>query len=134
MRFDRPCRVEHVEVLTLPPSVRVYLASEPVDMRKSFDGLSAATREVLREDPMSGHLFVFVNRVADIVKVLFWDRSGWCVIAKRLERGRFRFPKAGSGARSVEVEAAELSLLLEGIDLSAAKRRPRWTGAVRAAA
>lgn len=103
-------------------------------MRKSFDGLSAATREVLKEDPMSGHLFVFVNRVADITKVLYWDRNGWCVIAKRLERGRFRFPKAAAGAKSVEVEAAELSLLLEGIDLSAAKRRPRWMGATRAAA
>jgi transposase len=121
-------------VLSLPPSVRVYLAAEPVDMRKSFDGLSAATREVLKEDPMSGHLFVFVNRVADITKVLYWDRNGWCVIAKRLERGRFRFPKAAAGAKSVEVEAAELSLLLEGIDLSAAKRRPRWMGATRAAA
>lgn len=113
-------------MLTLPSTVRVYMASEPVDMRKSFDGLSAATREVLQEDPMSGHLFVFVNRSSDIVKVLFWDRSGWCVIAKRLERGQFRFPKAEAGAKSVEVEAAELSLVLEGIDLRGARRRPRW--------
>ncbi len=114
-------------MLTLPPSVRVYVASEPVDMRKSFDGLSSATREVLGHDPMSGYLFVFFNRRSDITKVLFWDRSGWCVIAKRLERGRFTFPRAREGMRSVEMEAAELSLLLEGIDLSGARRRARWT-------
>lgn len=114
-------------MLTLPPSVRIYVAAAPVDMRKSFDGLAAAAREVLREDPFSGHLFVFFNRASDLTKMLFWDRSGWCLVCKRLERGRFRFPGATTeGARSVTLEAAELALILEGIDLRGARRRARW--------
>jgi transposase len=97
-------------------------------MRKSFDGLAAATREIVGQDPMSGHLFAFFNRRADIVKVLFWDRAGFCVLAKRLERGRFHLPRpAAGGAASLEIEAAELALILEGIDLRGARRRPRWS-------
>ena len=71
-------------MLTLPPAVRIYVAVEPVDIRKSFDGLSAADREILRNDPLSGHLFVFRNRRADRMKILFWDRSGYCLVYKRL--------------------------------------------------
>jgi transposase len=112
-------------VLTLPPTVRVFLAIEPADMRRSLDGLAALTREVLKQDPLSGHLFVFRNRRSDRVKVLVWDRSGLCLWYKRLERGRFTFPTVDGP--EVEVEAAELSLLLEGIDLAGAKRRPRFT-------
>ncbi len=111
-------------MLTLPPAVRVFVCTQPVDMRKSFDGLSAATA-LAGLDPMSGHLFVFLNRRSDLTKILFWDRSGWCLFCKRLERGRFRFPLI-DGARAVEMEAAELALLLEGIDLRGARRRPRW--------
>lgn len=115
-------------MLTLPPSVRIYACTRAVDMRKSFDGLAAATREILRRDPMSGYLFAFFNRRADIVKVLFWDRSGFALLAKRLERGRFHLPRpAADGAASLEIEAAELALVLEGIDLRGARRRPRWT-------
>jgi transposase len=110
-------------VLTLPPSVRIFLAAKPVDLRKSFDGLAAAAREVLLQDPLSGHLFVFVNRRSDRVKILVWDRNGYWLMAKRLERGRFRTP-ARDG--QVEIEAAELALMLEGIDLAGARRRPRW--------
>ncbi len=113
-------------MLTLAASLRVYLASAPVDMRKSFDGLSAAARDVVGGDPLSGHLFVFFNRSRTIVKVLFWDRSGFCVFAKRLERGTFHLPDT-AGKSSVELEAAELSLILEGIDLRGARRRPRWS-------
>lgn len=114
-------------MLTLPPSVRIYACTQAVDMRKSFDGLAAATREILRRDPMSGYLFAFFNRRADIVKVLFWDRSGFCLLAKRLERGRFHLPRlATEDAMALEIEAAELSLILEGIDLRGARRRPRW--------
>jgi transposase len=108
----------------LPPAVRVFLAVGPADLRRSFDGLAAMTREVIREDPLSGHLFVFSNRRRDRVKVLFWDRSGFVLWYKRLEKGVFRFPSAGAG--SVEVEAAELMLLLEGIDLAGSRRRERW--------
>lgn len=114
-------------MLTLPPTVRVYLAREPLDMRKSFDGLALAAREVMGQDPMSGYLFVFYNRRGDLTKVLFWDRSGFCLFCKRLERGRFRWPAgATAGAGCVELEAGELSLVLEGIDLREARRRPRW--------
>lgn len=112
-------------MLTLPPTVRVFLAIEPADMRRSLDGLAALTREVLKQDPLSGHLFVFRNRRSDRVKVLVWDRSGLCLWYKRLERGRFFFPVVDGP--EVEVEAAELSLLLEGIDLAGATRRPRFT-------
>lgn len=113
-------------MLTWPGTVRVYVAAAPVDMRKSFDGLAGATREVVRRDPMSGHLFAFVNRRGDLVKVLFWDRSGFCLVCKRLERGRFHWPRAGDAA-SVEMEAADIGLILEGIDLAGARRRPRWS-------
>ena len=111
-------------MLMLPPAVRVFLAVGPADLRRSFDGLAAMTRELIREDPLSGHLFVFSNRRRDRVKVLFWDRSGFVLWYKRLEKGVFRFPSAAAG--SVEVEAAELMLLLEGIDLAGSRRRERW--------
>lgn len=111
-------------MLMVPPSVRIYLASTPADMRCSFDGLTARVVSVLAADPFSGHLFVFRNRRGDRVKILFWDRSGFCLWYKRLERGTFRFPAAAGS--SIEVEAAELTLLLEGIDLHGARRRPRW--------
>ena len=115
-------------MLTLPPSVRIYVATTPTDMRKQIDGLAATVREVIREDPLSGHLFVFFNRRGDLTKILFWDRNGYCMVTKRLERGVFRWPEAArEGATHVTLEAAELALILEGIDLRDAKRRPRWT-------
>jgi len=114
-------------VLMLPPAVRVFLATGPADLRRSFDGLAAMARDVVRQDPLSGHLFVFSNRRRDRVKVLFWDRSGFVLWYKRLEKGVFRFPSAEAG--SVEVEAAELMLLLEGIDLAGSRRRERWVPA-----
>lgn len=119
-------------MLMLPPSVRIFVASEPADMRKSFDGLSALTLGVLRKDPMSGHLFVFFNRRGDHVRVLFWDRSGFALYAKRLEKGRFRLPwGSGQPVTCHEVESAELGLILEGIDLHGAGRRARWNPATR---
>jgi transposase len=111
-------------MLMLPPSVRVHLATAPADMRCAFDGLTARVQGVLEQDPFSGHLFVFRNKRRDRVKILFWDRSGFCLWYKRLEKGTFHFPEAVG--ESVEVEAAELALLLEGIDLRGARRRPRW--------
>lgn len=108
----------------LPPAVRIYLAMAPADLRASFDGLSARVVSILEADPFTGHLFVFRNRRGDRVKILFWDRSGFCLWYKRLEKGSFCFPSGSTP--SVEVEAAELALLLEGIDLRGARRRPRW--------
>ena len=115
-------------MIPLPPSVRIYVAGVPADMRKSFDGLSALARSVADQDPMSGHLFVWFNRRGNQVRILFWDRTGYAILAKRLERGTFCLAKKpAEGATHVTVDAAELTLLLEGIDLSRAKRRKRWT-------
>lgn len=115
-------------MLTLPPSIRLYVAPQPVDARKSFNGLSLYVQAQLRLEPLSGHLFVFFNRRRDQVRILFWDRSGYVLWAKRLERGRFRLPAPWiHGGLHAQIEAAELALCLEGIDLSCAKRRPRWT-------
>ena len=114
-------------MLTLPPSVRIFVGVSPVDMRRSFDGLSAIVREVLLQNPLSGHLFVFRNKRGDRLKILFWDRSGYLLIYKRLERGTFQLPlDTPHRDTHIEMEAAELSLMLEGIDLNGARRRPRW--------
>lgn len=122
-------------MLTLPPSVRVYVAAMPTDLRKSFDGLSALVASSFGHDPLSGHLYVFLNRRADQVRVLFWDRTGFVVYGKRLARGRFHAVwKPAAGATHVEVEAAELGLMLEGIDLAGCKRRGRWQPAPSASA
>lgn len=116
-------------MLTLPPSVRVFVATAPCDMRKQFDGIALLVEQGLGHDPRSGHLFVVFNKRGDHVRVLFWDRHGYCLFAKRLERGSFRLPWEREKAQeqaSVEMEAAELALILEGIDLRGARRRPRW--------
>ena len=111
-------------MLSLPPSVRVFVARGATDMRKSFDTLSALVCDVIDEDPQSGHLFVFVNRRRDRVKILWWDRSGFCLLAKRLEHGQFRvYDRASGKESSYEVTASDLGLLLEGIDLRGSRRR-----------
>jgi len=113
-------------MLSLPPSVQVFVARAPVDMRKSFDGLENAVRNILRQDPLTGHLFVFLNKRRDRIKILMWDRHGWAILYKRLEVGTYTLPQPKEGAQHIEVEAAELALMLEGIDLAGAKRRKRW--------
>jgi len=93
-------------------------------MRKSFDTLAALVTEVVDEDPQSGHLFLFVNRRRDRLKVLWWDGSGYCLLAKRLEHGQFRvFDRAAGTKGAFELSVGELTLVLEGIDLRRAKRR-----------
>jgi transposase len=114
-------------VLTLPSSVRIYIAAEAVDLRRGFDGLAATTRSLIREDPMNGHLFVFLNRRRNRVKLLVWDRTGYLLLYKRLERGTFRLPmEPDPSDRHIEVDAGELGLMLEGVDLKNATRRKRW--------
>lgn len=114
-------------MLTLPATVRVFVCLSPADMRRSLDGLAAMTREILKEDPLSGHLFVFFNRRRDRTKILLWDRSGLCLYYKRLEKGVFRLSSLERPHRvRAEIEAAELSLILEGIELTHAKRRQRF--------
>jgi len=112
-------------MLSLPPSVRIFVARGVTDMRKSFDTLAALVIDVVEEDPMSGHLFLFVNRRRNRAKILWWDRSGYCLLAKRLEHGQFRvFDQACGKAGGFEVSAGDLALILEGIDLRGARRRP----------
>lgn len=111
-------------MLNFPPSVRIFVARRPVDMRRSFDGLSATVIEIIDEDPQSGHVFVFFNKRRTHVKCLVWDRSGYWIFYKRLEHGRFRvFDRAAGKRGAFELRAHELLLLLEGIDLRGAKRR-----------
>jgi transposase len=113
-------------MISLPSSVRIYLAARPVDMRKGIDGLMGDVRGALKGDPYSGHLFVFVGRRADRVKVLYWDRGGFVLYCKRLECGRFRVPPIGPGTQSVRMDSAELGMLLEGIDFSRVRRPVPW--------
>jgi transposase len=106
--------------------VRVFLCTSPTDMRKGFDTLAVLVREGLGCDPMSGHLFLFIGRRRDRLKILYWDRDGWALWYKRLEQGTFRMPVAKPDAASVELKASELAMLLEGIDLCSIKRRKRF--------
>jgi len=105
----------------LPSKMPIYCATTPVDLRRSFDGLAASAREVLGKDPRSGALFLFVNKAGDRLKALWWDRTGYCLLYKRLERGVFRFPSAlRPGDMTVAVEATEFAKILEGLDLAKA--------------
>ena len=105
----------------IPSGTRIWLAAGITDMRRGFDGLAAIVQERLAADPFSGHVFIFRGRRGDLVKLLWWDGDGLCLFAKRLERGRFVWPQATEG--SVHLTAAQLSMLLEGIDW----RRPERT-------
>jgi len=111
-------------MLSLPVQVRVFLCTQPTDMRRSFDGLAGMVQQVFDQDLLSGHLFVFVNRRRDRVKILGWDRDGLAIWYKRLEAGTFQLPSLRGGA--VELDAAELAMMLGGIDLRSARRRKRY--------
>jgi transposase len=119
----------------LPAAVRVFLCTQPTDMRKSFDGLLGMAREYLGQDPLSGHLFLFLNRRRDRVKILFWERDGLVIWYKRLEAGTFQKldPATGADRRSgqagLELTATDLALLLTGIDVTTAQRRKRYARA-----
>ena len=116
-------------MLSLPPSVRIFVYTRPADMRKAFTGLSALVNEHMQLDPLSGHLFIFTNRRADRLKALYWDRDGYALWYKRLEKGTFRFTRPGDAsddASHIEMQPADLAMMLEGIDCSNAKRQKRW--------
>ena len=113
-------------MLTIPPSVRVYLGAGATDMRKAIDGLRALVRDALAEDPFSGHLFVFANRRRDRIKILVWDGTGFWVFFKRLEQGTFSWPEAQDRA-VVTMTARDLTLMLEGVDLSRVQFRKRYS-------
>ncbi len=112
-------------MLTLPRSVRIYLATAPVDLRKSIDGLGGLVR-AQGHDLFSGHLFVFTSRRGDRVKILAWDRGGFVLYYKRLERGRFQLPVVTPGADEVELDGTQLAMLLDGIDVKRVKQPARW--------
>ena len=111
-------------MLSLPSSVRIFLCVVPADMRRSFDGLARMVEEFLGGDPLSGHLFVFRSRRGDRLKILYWDRDGYVIWYKRLEAGTFRFPV--TDGPSVRVTAAQLAMILEGVELDRVRRRRRY--------
>ena len=113
-------------MISLPPTVKIFLSTQPADMRKSFDGLKCLVEEFLQDDPLSGHLFVFRNRRGDRLKILYWDRDGLAIWYKRLEAGTFVFPKAVDQNSGIEVQPAELAMLLDGVDLTSVRRRKRY--------
>ncbi len=114
-------------MLTLPSSVRILLACQPVDMRKSIDGLMALVRQGWGEDVYSGHLFVFVSRRGDRVKILTFSRGGFVLYYKRLELGRFRLPRVEAEAQTVQLDSTQLAMLLDGIDVARVERPRAWT-------
>ena len=115
-------------MIPVPAQAKVWLAAGVTDMRKGFNGLSALAQTVLKQDPFSGHLFVFRGRRGDLIKVIWWDGQGACLFSKRLEKGRFVWPSPASG--KVALSPAQLSMLLEGIDWRAPERtwRPLRAG------
>jgi transposase len=115
-------------MIGLPAGTRVWLAAGNTDMRAGFNGLAARVQTVLNEDPYSGHVFVFRGRGGSLLKVLWWSGDGLCLLAKRLERGRFVWPQADSG--TISLSQAQLSMLLEGIDWRRPERTWRPTSAL----
>jgi transposase len=110
-------------------SQSIYIATSPVDMRKSFDGLAAIVKNSFHKNPLDGTIFVFINRVADRLKILYWDRDGYALWYKRLEAGRFRLPAALTigGESVVLISAAQLAMILEGIEPIVVKQRKRFS-------
>ena len=105
---------------------RIWLAAEATDMRCGFDRLAERVRATIGQDPLSGHYFLFRSRRGDRLKILTWDRDGFVLWYKRLEAGVFKLPRLEAGARSVELRASELAMILDGIDMSRLKRVPRY--------
>lgn len=113
-------------MLSLSNQVKVFLALEPADMRKSFDSLAALVHDVLQLDPLSGHLFVFRSKRGDRIKILYWDAQGYALWYRRLEVGTFRFPIAREGTASLAISATDLAMLLDGVELTSVRRAKRY--------
>ena len=121
-------------MLNFPPGIQVFMALDPVDMRKSFDGLSAAVQTVFARDVLDGHLFLFLNRRRDRIKIIWWDRDGLAIWMKRLEAGSYELPRHASESKHLRLEATQLALLLNGVQLASVKQRRRYVLKQRAAA
>jgi transposase len=106
--------------------IRIFLCMTPTNMNYSFDSLMGQAQRIFDEDPCSGHLFLFLNRQRDRIKILFWDRDGFCIFYKRLEVGDFQLPSAPSQAQGIELDYCQLTKLLGGIDLKSGRRRRRY--------
>ena len=114
-------------MLSLPPSIRIFVHALPTDMRKSFDGLSSIVSQTFGKNILEGDYFVFVNRMRNRCKIIYWDRDGLVVWAKRLERGGFQLPRGGDTASlCVEIDCVTLAMMISGVDLNTAKRRKRY--------
>ena len=115
-------------MLSVSSHTRVFLARDPVDMRKSFHGLIGLTESVLEQDPLSGHLFVFINRRRDRIKLLYWGGTGFCIWYQHLEEGGYQLPDATKAdeREGMEITATQLSLILDGVDLSSVRQRLRY--------
>jgi transposase len=113
-------------VITIPRSVRIFIGSTPIDMRKSIDGLMAIVQEELAQDAYSGHLFVFASRRCDRVKILTWDKGGFVLVYKRLERGQFKLPHMDASSTALEIDATQLPMLLDGIDFGRVRHPEHW--------
>jgi transposase len=111
-------------MIMLPSAVRIFLCTRPVDLRKSFDGLTGLVQDCFGQDPLNGHLFLFLNRRRDRIKLLYFDRDGLAIWYKRLEAGSFQVPQATEDG--VELQSAQLAMLLSGIDLRTARQRKRF--------
>jgi len=112
-------------MIMLPSAVRIFLCTRPTDLRKSFDGLTGLVQECFGQDPLTGHLFLFLNRRRDRIKILYFDRDGLAIWYKRLEAGSYQMPQSGA-QDSVELQPAQLAMLLSGIDLRTARQRKRF--------
>ena len=112
-------------MIMLPSAVRIFLCTRPTDMRKSFDGLTGLVQECFGQDPLTGHLFLFVNRRRDRIKILYFDRDGLAIWYKRLEAGSFEMPTTAE-RDGIELQAAQLAMILSGIDMSSARQRKRF--------
>jgi transposase len=113
-------------MLNFPPGIQVFMATAPVDMRKSFDGLSAVVQTVFERSVLDGHLFLFLNRRRDRIKILWWDRDGLAIFSKRLELGSYEVPRHESNTQQLPLDATQLALLLNGVKLDSAQRRRRY--------
>ena len=121
-------------MLNFPPGIQVFMATEPVDMRKSFDGLSAVVQTVFERNVLDGHLFLFLNRRRDRMKVLWWDRDGLAIFSKRLELGSYEVPRHEPNMPRLLLDATQLALLLNGVRIDSAQRRRRYVRPPSAAA
>jgi transposase len=116
-------------LLSIAAGTRIFFAAGATDMRKGFDGLQGLVSGVLEQDPLSGHLFLFVNRRRDRLKILYWDGDGLAIWYRRLEQGTFQLPKLNDDEKSAEIRSEELTMLLRGIDLTSVRRRKRFARA-----